>query len=61
MDKIKELVANNKKLVAAILILLVGLVGVKLAPETADSLSDAIVKVCCTPAPVTPPPAQPAP
>lgn len=62
MEKVKELIRKNKKLVGIILAMLLTVAGVKLAPETTEQIVDAVVEVCCseTPAPAQPP-VEPAP
>lgn len=45
MDKFKELLKANKKIVAIILVTLLGFAGVKVAPETADQLVSAVVQI----------------
>lgn len=45
MDKFKELLRTNKKIVAIILVTLLGFAGVKVAPETADKLVSAVVEI----------------
>lgn len=52
MDKVKAFVRGNKKLVALVLAAFLTLAGVKLAPETTESLVNGIVEACCKEEPV---------
>lgn len=47
METVKKFVRENKKFVGAILVLLVGLAGLKLAPEQAEKLTDTVIQLCC--------------
>lgn len=48
MDKVKEFVRGNKKLVALLLAAALTFGGIKLAPETVDSIVNAVVEACCS-------------
>lgn len=43
MQKIKDFVKANKKMVAAIIVALLGLVGVTLQPGTIDDIENAVI------------------
>lgn len=55
MDKFKELLRTYKKTVAAVLVVVLSLVGYKVAPEKVDALVNAVVEVVAPePQPSTP-------
>lgn len=48
MEQVKAFIRGNKKIVALVLAAVLGLAGVKLAPETTDAIVNAVTEACCS-------------